>query len=86
MRMGERRVVLGPGSFFGELALLEGRPREATVITLTACRLLELDAGDFHRLIGGDPELRRNLLAEARERARAIGHPPPGAAGSDPVS
>lgn len=83
MRAGERRIVLGPGSFFGELALLEGRPREATVITLTACRLLELDAGDFHRLIGGDPELRRNLLAEARERARAIGRPPPGGAETD---
>jgi len=82
MRVGERRIVLGPGSFFGELALLEGRPREATVITLTACRLLELDASDFHRLIGGDPELRRNLLAEARERARTIGHPLPGEAGT----
>lgn len=80
MRAGERRVVLGPGSFFGELALLEGRPREATVVTLTACRLLELDASDFHRLIGGDPDLRRNLLAEARERARTIGHPLPGEA------
>jgi len=79
MRVG-RRIVLGPGSFFGELALLEGRPREATVITLTACRLLELDASEFHRLIGGDPELRRNLLAEARERARSIGHPLPGEA------
>jgi voltage-gated potassium channel len=83
MRVGERRIVLGPGGFFGELALLEGRPREATVITLTACRLLELDAGDFHRLIGGDPELRRSLLAEARERARAIGHPVPGDAGAE---
>lgn len=82
MRAGERRVVLGPGSFFGELALLEGRPREATVVTLTACRLLELDANDFHRLIGGDPELRRNLLAEARERARTIGHPLPGEPGA----
>lgn len=75
MRAGERRIVLGPGSFFGELALLEGRPREATVITLTACRLLELDAGDFHRLIGGDPELRRTLLEEARERVGTLGHP-----------
>lgn len=75
MRAGERRIVLGPGSFFGELALLEGRPREATVVTLTACRLLELAAGDFHRLIGGDPELRRSLLREARERARVIGQP-----------
>lgn len=65
---GERRIILGPGSFFGELALLEGRPREASVTTLTPCRLLELHASDFHRLIGGDPKLREVLLAEAKQR------------------
>lgn len=65
------RRVLGAGSFFGELALLEGRPRHATVTTLTACRLLELSAGDFHRLLAGDEILRAAILAEAeRRRAR----------------
>jgi voltage-gated potassium channel len=62
------RHVLGPGSFFGELALLEGRPRSATVTTLTACRLLELGAGDFHRLLAGDERLRAALVGEARRR------------------
>ena len=70
MRRGNRRITLGPGAFFGELAILEGRQREATVITLTPCRLLELDASDFHRLIAGDPTLREAILAETRERAR----------------
>lgn len=73
MRFEDRRIVLGPGQFFGELALLEGRPREASVVTLTACRLLELQASDFHRLIGGDPTLREVLLREARERTAASG-------------
>ena len=68
LRHGDRRVTLGAGAFFGELALLEGRPREVTVVTLTSCRLLELGAGDFHRLIGGDAQLRHILLGEARER------------------
>ncbi len=80
VRVGDRRVVLGAGAFFGELALLEGRPHEATVVTLTACPLPELDASDFHRLVGGDPELRAALIGEARERTHAPGHPPPGAA------
>ncbi len=62
------RSVLGPGSFVGELALLEGRPRKATVTTLTTCRLLELGAGDFHRLLAGDETLRRTILAEAERR------------------
>jgi voltage-gated potassium channel len=63
-----QRSVLGPGSFVGELALLEGRPRNATVTTLTTCRLLELSAGDFHRLLAGDETLRRTILGEAERR------------------
>jgi voltage-gated potassium channel len=63
-----QRTVLGPDSFFGERALLEGRPRTAAVTTLTACRLLELSAGDFHRLLAGDETLRVAILAEAERR------------------
>lgn len=66
IRATDRRIVRGPGSFFGELALLEGRPRQASIITLTACRLLELRAGDFHRLLAGDANLRQTILDEAR--------------------
>lgn len=65
IRATERRIVRGPGSFFGELALLEGRPRQSSIITLTACRLLELRAGEFHRLLAGDPSLRQTILDEA---------------------
>jgi voltage-gated potassium channel len=68
LRLGSRRVTLGPGAFFGEMALLEGRERQVTVITLGPCRVLELDASDFHRLIAGDATLRDTILAEARER------------------
>lgn len=73
VRAGERRLTLGPGSFFGELAVIEGRPREITVTTLSPCRLLELDAGDFHRLVSGDPRLRELILEEARALARRHG-------------
>lgn len=68
MRYKDRRIVLGSGSFFGEMALLEGRPRQVSIITLTSCRLLELRAGDFHRLMAGDPQLRHNILEEVRRR------------------
>jgi voltage-gated potassium channel len=68
VRTGGKRVELGPGSFFGELALLEARPRGATVITLTACRLLELSAGDLHRLLAGDGQFRAAILGEADRR------------------
>lgn len=68
VRHKERRIVLGPGSFFGEMALLEGRTRQVSIVTLTGCRLLELQAGDFHRLVAGDPKLRAAILEEARRR------------------
>ncbi len=68
VRSQERRLVLGPGSFFGELALLEGRPRQASIITLTACKLLELRAGEFHRLVAAHPKLHQAILAEVGRR------------------
>lgn len=68
VRHKDRRIVLGPGSFFGEMALLEGRTRQVSIVTLTGCRLLELQAGDFHRLVAGDPKLRAAILEEARRR------------------
>ena len=72
------RHVLGPGSFFGELALLEGRPRSATVTTLTACRLLELGAGRKPAGIrdGADPE--NAGLARAAARGPIPGSRMPG--------
>ena len=71
VRRMERRMVLGPGSFFGEMALLEGRPRQESIVTLTSCRLLELRAGDFHRILAGDPQLRQTILHEVRRRSDA---------------
>lgn len=65
---GRHRHVLEPGAFFGELALFEGRPRTAAVTTLTPCRVLELPAADFHRLLAGDPQLREAVLAEIGDR------------------
>jgi CRP-like cAMP-binding protein len=69
IRHKDRRVVLSSGQFFGEMALLEGRPRQVTVITLTSCKLLELQAGDFHRLLAGDPRLRHTIMDEVQRRA-----------------
>lgn len=77
-RHKDRRVVLGPGQYFGEMALLEGRLRQVTVITLTSCKLLELQAGDFHRLLAGDSRLRHAITDEVERRAASnVGGPLP---------
>src|SRR5436853_4325543 len=59
---------LGAGHFFGELALLTGDPRNATVVATQDCTLLVLDIVDFHELLARQPELARIIREEARKR------------------
>ena len=61
-------VELGSGEFFGELALLTGQPRNADVVSLGYCRLLELGSEDFQNLLAGDPEMKRAIEAVAAGR------------------
>jgi Na+:H+ antiporter len=63
-----RRVQLGSGEFFGEMALLSGRPRQANVVALTYCRLLALRKVDFERFMDANPEAKAtiNRVADAR--------------------
>ena len=64
----ERRVRLGSGEFFGEMALLSGQPRRADVVALSYCQLLVLRRSDFERFMAANPEARAtiNRVAEAR--------------------
>jgi MFS family permease len=52
---------LGPDDVFGELGLLRGTPRTATVTAAEASVLLALDGPEFLALIGGTPTLRARL-------------------------
>jgi CPA1 family monovalent cation:H+ antiporter len=63
-----RRIRLGSGDFFGELALLTGRRRQADVVALTYCRLLELSRVDFQRLLADHPEAQTTISRIASER------------------
>ncbi|HXP04134.1 MAG TPA: cyclic nucleotide-gated ion channel [Stellaceae bacterium] len=58
----------GADYFFGELALLTGAPRNATVVTTRPCVLLVLDIVDFFELLGRQPELARAIHEEADRR------------------
>jgi|HubBroStandDraft_4_1064222.scaffolds.fasta_scaffold00588_2 CPA1 family monovalent cation:H+ antiporter len=64
----ERRVRLGSGEFFGEMALLSGQLRQADVVALTYCQLLELRRGDFQQFIRGNPEARATIHRVAETR------------------
>jgi voltage-gated potassium channel len=67
----EPPVRLGPGSFFGEMALLERGPRTATVVTMAPTTLLILDISDFHAFTALHPDLAQMVEAEATRRASA---------------
>jgi MFS family permease len=75
---GERRLrVMGPDEVFGEIGLLTGRPRSATVTAETEGRLLALDGRDFAELVSSGPGLMNRLLDLHRGAAagRAEGSP-----------
>src|SRR6516162_3810333 len=61
-------VRLGSGEFFGEMALLSGRPRHADVTALTYCRLLVLRKADFEHFVTANPEAKEaiNRIAASR--------------------
>jgi voltage-gated potassium channel len=64
-----KRVALGEGAFFGEMALLGNNVRGANVITTKVSRLLVLDLVDFRLLMARHPELAESIDAEAKRRA-----------------
>jgi voltage-gated potassium channel len=64
-----RPVKLGGGNFFGEMALVTGAMRNATVVTTVATRLLVLDIADFRALASAKPELLDIIHQEASRRS-----------------
>jgi CRP/FNR family transcriptional regulator, cyclic AMP receptor protein len=70
---GRRPVAqLHPGDFFGEIALLDGRPRTATVRADGIVRLLVIGHNEFHALMDEFPTVRDTVLAELAERLRRL--------------
>jgi CRP-like cAMP-binding protein len=72
VRRRNRRVAkLGPGDFFGELALILRRPRTATVTLTVPSRLLSISAHNFQPLLMRAPEIQFKLLEALAERLAA---------------
>jgi len=64
-------VRLKQGEFFGEIALIQNIRRTATIFSITNCRLLVLEAVDFHRLVDQIPELKDHIERTSEERLSA---------------
>jgi CRP-like cAMP-binding protein len=65
---GELVNTLGPGDYFGEISLVSGLPRTATVTTRSPARLLVFNAPAFRALIARAPLIRRRVVASAAFR------------------
>ena len=63
-----RLAVLGPGDYFGEMSLMTGAARTATVTTLQETRLLEVCKDSFGRILVEKPGLVEQVGAALRER------------------
>jgi voltage-gated potassium channel len=66
---GERLATLGPGSFFGELALLTSKPRSATIRAVGYCDLFALKQDDFESALKRYPDFAAHVHEIARQRA-----------------
>jgi voltage-gated potassium channel len=68
VRLPRGGIALGPGAFFGEMALLDRTPRTATVVTTEPTTLLVLYASDFYEIASNIPSLVEAVEREARRR------------------
>jgi CRP/FNR family transcriptional regulator, cyclic AMP receptor protein len=63
---------LQAGDFFGEMSLIDGEPRSATITALTDVRLLVVDRAHFWRLLDEAPDLLRRILVVLSRRVRRL--------------
>lgn len=63
-------TILGPGDFFGELAILDGEPRSADAVAKEDCVLLVLERDDFLAFLDREPTAAAKLLAALSRRLR----------------
>jgi CRP-like cAMP-binding protein len=62
--------IIVPGQVFGEIALLDGKPRSADAIAMTDCELLVLDRREFMKFLHSEPRLVERLLVTLCDRLR----------------
>jgi hypothetical protein len=72
VRSGSDRTIrrIGPGEYFGELALLDGGPRTATVIAETTLDTVRIRRAPFRELLKKEPNLGLRMMAGLASRIR----------------
>jgi CRP/FNR family cyclic AMP-dependent transcriptional regulator len=72
VRAGARRIPLGAGDFFGEMSLLDGEPRSATVAAQTEVLVMMIPRRKFLKLLEKEPRIAIALMSTLSRRVRAL--------------
>ena len=64
--------MLGPGEYFGELALVDDAPRSASVKTMEPTRVMVISKTDFKKCLAENPEMAFNLIQTLTKQVRAL--------------
>ena len=64
--------MMGPGDFFGEMALLDDEPRSATVVALEPLEVLTIYRNDFLEILKDNFSITRKVLSELSRRVRRM--------------
>jgi CRP-like cAMP-binding protein len=72
VRDGKMLAELGPGDFFGELSVLDGKPRNAQVISTEPTTCLGLATWEFEAVVSEQPSVALAILRELAGRLREL--------------
>jgi len=67
-------VVLGRGEFFGEMSILNDKPRSASAVAADECELLVIDRKTFEAMIKGNPEIALRIIKKLAARLQEADH------------
>ena len=73
-RHGRKPANLGPGDWFGEIALLTFKPRSATVTAISPCRLLVIQDRSFRQVVEATPRIALRVLGSVSQRLERDGN------------
>ncbi|HZI14846.1 MAG TPA: cyclic nucleotide-binding domain-containing protein, partial [Myxococcus sp.] len=79
-------AVLGPGEFFGEMAIISNKPRNASAAVQDDARLLVIDSKTFEAMIRGNSEIAVRMIKKLAERLSEADAQIENLLMSDPVS